>query len=281
MLIGVVSYYLRGKDIIEKLDFARKAGCEAVELSCIGHLRNRDTLSSEFLTRLKKSLQTFKKVHFHAYHHYTWGDPIFIAPHPLCRDIVFDEIGWAIEIGKKLNVEVITTHSGWLTYGKNPYERKVSVSKALKELDVMARRENIILGVENIDYFNDLRCFELLEELNLTNIGITLDTGHAYIDEPEGIVVHQLKGSPYLSYGTLGKFIERFGKKIVDIHIHDADGEKAHLALGTGIIDFKEIIYTLRKAGYNGVLNMETLVNTEELIAKNISYLRKQLEYQE
>ena len=87
----------------------------------------------------------------------------------------------------------------------------------------------------------------LIEKLDLPCIGVTVDTGH----------MHFHNGEAFKPYGSLGRLIERFHRKVVHLHIHDYDGNLDHIAVGNGCIDFPDIIEALCAAQFQGSLCLE------------------------
>jgi len=78
----------------------------------------------------------------------------------------------------------------------------------------------------------------LIREAGSINLGIILDVAHVYA------------GKEYLSL-----VIPKLGRLIRLVHFSDNDGTQAyHLALGSGKIDFKAVVRSLRRAGYDGTI---------------------------
>ena len=137
------------------------------------------------------------------------------------------------------------------------------------ELDKLASKFEVNVGIEVADFFLLADRFELLYELNLHKIGITLDVGHL---EASG---------GYRNFGTIGKVIRRFSDKILHFHIHDYNGEQDHLVIGKGKIDFDNIISILKKVNYCGTLMLELnpqFISSEEEIILCRDKLRKLIE---
>ena len=81
----------------------------------------------------------------------------------------------------------------------------------------------------------------LVRKVNRSNVGITLDVGHAVI-----------AGHNPLDYVHL-LFDELF-----HVHLHDNHGETdEHLPLGQGVIDYVGLIQTLKQLGYQGAITLE------------------------
>ncbi|MBU0479283.1 sugar phosphate isomerase/epimerase [bacterium] len=68
-------------------------------------------------------------------------------------------------------------------------------------------------------------------------MAICVDTNHSNIKE------------------NLIEVIKLSGKRIIDVHISDNHGiEEEHLPPGDGIIDFPQVVRTLKNLGYKGPL---------------------------
>jgi sugar phosphate isomerase/epimerase len=76
------------------------------------------------------------------------------------------------------------------------------------------------------------------------NLKMTLDTGHAHIEDTEG--------------KRAVKFIERFSDRIDHIHVSDNFGEADnHLPVGSGTVNFYEIVKALKGIGYDNTITLE------------------------
>ncbi|MGD2151331.1 MAG: sugar phosphate isomerase/epimerase family protein [Desulfobacterales bacterium] len=76
------------------------------------------------------------------------------------------------------------------------------------------------------------------------NLKMTLDTGHAHIEDTEG--------------KRAVKFIERFPDRIDHIHVSDNLREADnHLPVGAGTVNFSEIIKALKGIGYDDTITLE------------------------
>ena len=81
---------------------------------------------------------------------------------------------------------------------------------------------------------------DLLEGLPAQDIGICLDVNHANVGQ------------------DLVAFIQRFGSRIITLHISDNDGiDEKHWLPGIGVIDWPAVMKALRAAGYVGPLVYE------------------------
>jgi sugar phosphate isomerase/epimerase len=119
----------------------------------------------------------------------------------------------------------------------------------LERLSEVARETGVLIGVEAADFFLPVDRFILLEDLALPGLGITVDTGHI-----SWVVEGRATCAPF---ATPGRFVERFGSLVRHVHIHDYDGERDHLPIGRGSIDFAELLGALARIGYEGALSLE------------------------
>jgi sugar phosphate isomerase/epimerase len=81
----------------------------------------------------------------------------------------------------------------------------------------------------------------MFREVGVDNLALLLDIGHVYVMEENVLSV-----------------IEKFGKKIVHVHMEDiVDRMHFHFLPGTGMVDFEGVVRALAKIGYKGFLSME------------------------
>jgi sugar phosphate isomerase/epimerase len=137
--------------------------------------------------------------------------------------------------------------------------------RALKEIVEYGRRNSVAINLENLS--ETAEDFEPVMN-EVPNLGLTLDVGHA-----------NLNGSENKSIAL----IEKFGKLIRHIHLHDNRGGQSkdddlHLPIGDGTVDFRAIMTSLMSAGYCGTLTLEvkpefqgkSRVSVETLIKKTL-----------
>ena len=172
-----------------------------------------------------------------------------------------------IEIAKQLGVRVINMHMAKGVYFTLP-DRKVYLFSEYKEQylkSITAFRnmcENAIgdadikICIENCDGYEEFQkeAVELLLESNV--FVLTFDVGHNH-----GIG------------GTDEEFIMKHQNRLHHIHLHDAEGKKNHLALGTGELDVEKYINLANKHNCRAVLETKTidgLKQSVEWLKKNI-----------
>ena len=100
-------------------------------------------------------------------------------------------------------------------------------------------------GVETTDF---IKIFD-----QQPNLKLTLDTGHANIDDPGG--------------KRILEFIETFADRIGHVHISDNFGkEDNHLPIGTGTIEFDRILRALKKIAYEDTVTLEIFSRDREYL---------------
>lgn len=259
MYIGTTMGDFQG-DYFDRFKKARSFGFEAVGLCFPAYSEVGEiwiwNLKKDDIRRLRRELQDFKRVTIHTPFAGRTGEYI-LSVNPKIREVVMEETIANIRLAKEIGAAVVELHMDGSTLPEA--QKDAMMREVLERLNREALRCGVKLGVETGGpgclVFPAER-YALLEEWGLSdNVGITLDTGHiCFSDE---------KGSAYRAFGTIAKFIERFRRMIVNMHIHDYDAEANdgawpdHRPIGKGNLDFSRIIEALKRAGYEGSLIFE------------------------
>lgn len=136
------------------------------------------------------------------------------------------------EVGKIIPMADADTEWGWAVEG-------------IKELASYAKGKGIVIGLEPLNRFetNFLnrhdQALKLMEDVGYDNVGVTLDAFHINIEEEDPM-----------------QAILNTGEHLVDFHVADNN----RWPPGKGNYDWKEVIDTLREAGYDGYLTSEFVV---------------------
>ena len=104
------------------------------------------------------------------------------------------------------------------------------------------------LGVEPDDFEEMFETFPSLK--------MTLDTGHANIDDRRG--------------RRLKELVDRFGERIGHLHISDNKGKlDDHLAVGQGTVNFVRLVRHLKAAGYNDTVTLEVFDTNRKMLVES------------
>lgn len=166
----------------------------------------------------------------------------------------------AIEKAAQLNMKYVVMHARGLAYGLSHEQQVSRWEQVIGQLTRYAKEHSILLTVENADFLSSLKeLAAMVRRINSPWLRITLDTGHAYVRrvrQPTGYPLTALvlkaldmtfipplssKYMPYEDYGSIKNFVESELDLIYNLHIHDHNGWRDHIALGAGKIDFSFI----------------------------------------
>jgi sugar phosphate isomerase/epimerase len=136
---------------------------------------------------------------------------------------------------------------------------------ALKEIVEYGRRNAVAVNLENLS--ETAEDFELVISA-VPDLGLTLDVGHANLGASEN------KSST---------IIEKFGKLIRHVHLHDNRGGQSqsddlHLPIGDGTVDFRAIMASLMSAGYNGTMTLEVKPEVQVVGKIRVGILIKEIQ---
>lgn len=158
-----------------------------------------------------------------------------------------------IEITKQLGVRVVNMHMARGVYFTLP-DRKVYLFSEYKEQylkSIVAFRnmcENAIgdadikICIENCDGYEDFQKEAIETLLESKVFALTFDVGHNH-----GIG------------GTDEEFVMKHKNRLHHIHLHDAEGTKNHLALGTGEMNIEKYINLANEHNCRAVLETKTI----------------------
>lgn len=151
-----------------------------------------------------------------------------------------------IKAANKLGIEKVTVHPGLSSMSVHGIEdRYVAMAKkSMAEIDEASKEYGVQVAIENMPemyFFLGRTAEELAEIVADTNLGICFDIGHAN------------------TTSQIDEMVRTFGKRIVNVHIHDNDGTKdSHSTIGEGSIDFEYVLKKLKKYRGNYVIESRT-----------------------
>ncbi len=226
-------------------------GFDRIELFAThGHIEYHDAAA---IARLGSWLEA-TGVRLHSVHapiveslvHGRWGAPYSIATtDPAARERAVQETIAAIEIARTVPFPYLVVHVGLPASQAPPAgdNDPQQARRSIERIHAAAEPLGVRLALEVIP--NDLSTPESLvqmieDDLDLPDIGICLDFGHAFIA------------------GDLPDAIETVSGHLITTHVHDNHGtQDDHLAPFDGGIDWLAALMTVQKVGYEGTLLFE------------------------
>lgn len=187
--------------------------------------------------------------------HAPFADINIASPNRDVWQIVLKRLKKSIRFSSNLGSTLWVFHPGLRTGISHIYpglDWRINM-RAILELKRIADKQGLRIAIENgpspfpfllknVDDF-----LKFYDELRDDDIGITLDVGHANLN------------------GQIPKFVESFPDRIVHVHVHDNLGDRdAHLGIGEGNIDWHSFLSSLKYAGYQGMLIVESEKNVHE-----------------
>lgn len=113
--------------------------------------------------------------------------------------------------------------------------------RSIETLLVYAKHQDVKLALENgqrADY--DQVLADLLNEFDDDYVGFCYDSGHEHVQ------------------GTCFKMLERFGHRLLTLHLHDNAGRDTHILPYEGTIPWDQFCTILHGLNYSGNLQLET-----------------------
>ncbi len=155
----------------------------------------------------------------------------------------------SLRTAAKIRAQKVVLHPS-IIHGMGPLVMDNSLKYAKKSFEaILAEARGLSLPICFENMFPKYNSFSSPDEFSalfeeFPDLKMTLDTGHANIDDPGG--------------KRLFEFIERFPGRIGHVHVSDNNGRRDdHLKLGGGCIDFKKLAHMLNGAGYNDTMTFE------------------------
>lgn len=245
-----------GTDIVKEIYKAKKLGFDFVEIGI-----ETPTDASVFRKKKPSILKSLKKFSYQPIGHTAWWYDLS-SPYELVRNAWINQAKIDIKIANELGINLLNFH--FMVHSKillkNQVPRKVVLENyvdSLNHLVKIAKNYKITLMLENGE-----EKFEYYKYVldSVPHVRVHFDIGHAFISG--GMI-------------NIKKFISYFNGRIAHIHIHDNHGKQdEHLALRRGKINWKQVVYLLKKAKYDKTITLEVFTSDKDLI-KSKNYLKK------
>lgn len=127
-----------------------------------------------------------------------------------------------------------------------PIAERLKVSLALENINPALPRSAVVFLLDTPEEVG-----QILREFSSPALAICLDVGHASISDG------------FTAYWSVA------ADKCVGLHVHDNDGhEDLHQVPGRGVINWQEIVATLKNTGFSGVINVELYDDADKVAAK-------------
>lgn len=168
------------------------------------------------------------------------------------------EYRFALEVAKRIGAACVVVHFSPWRIGSHR-ARAVAV-ETLRELADSALHLGVRMAVENGGQCPGVRSFlSLLDELDHSNIGATLDTGHLtqLLTPGEQCTADAVRRYNELLLSLAAELTHR--GKLFHVHLNDvhAGDFGDHYAPGTGVVDFPALFSLLQDSEYGGLLAIE------------------------
>lgn len=183
-----------------------------------------------------------------------------ISPNSRIKDESVKQLKMALDKAAGLNMNYAVMHARGFAYGSTHAQQLDEWEKVIVELTDYAKSRSILLTIENGDFLGNLKeLVAIVRKINSRWLKITLDVGHAHgrrVKQMNHLLPYSLRGlalkaldmsfapllskryMPYEEYGSIENFLKSELDLVYSLHLHDHNGQRDHLAIGSGKIDF-------------------------------------------
>lgn len=188
-----------------------------------------------------------------------WGPALSTATSdPARRQRTIREIDAALALRERIPFSFLVAHLGVPDVPPSAPDdnQREAARRSVQEMHALAEARGVTLALEVLpNRLSSVAALRRLvdDELELGDVGLCLDTGHAHMTDDVVDAIEEASGH------------------IVTTHLHDNDGRSdTHLVPFDGTIPWEATLFALQKVGYDGVYVFE-LARTappEEILAR-------------
>lgn len=241
MYLSVSSYTWLPSSFQSHLSTLHDHGIEGVEIFCTP--RHLNIVDPEEVQKAGMMLREigFRGISLHA--PITVGD--LSDPDEMQREETVFNGQHALDAATLLGAKLVTFHPASIEGEiSQANERWASLEETLQDLGGYADDRDLKIAIENFPFpffgCDPLELYNRIDNLDMPNVGMTLDIGHAFCG------------------GHLPHVLTQFGDKIFAVHASDNRGRvDEHLTPGQGYVPWENIFNGLRQMGYNGPIVIE------------------------
>ena len=163
------------------------------------------------------------------------------------RDASVAETCAVIASSAEIGAKTVTVHPGLASMSVHGTAERAAerAKRSMRVFEMMQREYGVPVAIENmpdVPIFLGISAAALADIVDGTDLGICFDIGHANTS------------------GQIDAMIDTFGDRIVNIHIHDNNGQRdEHLTIGDGNIDFPKVLSRLSRYGGNFIIEAKSL----------------------
>ncbi len=177
------------------------------------------------------------------------------SPNHIVREAWISECEKMIGVAKRLAAQKITFHA----HSQNTMLREKSLKREVIKNYISSAKalvdcagDGLKVVMENTTEMSSVKDYDRIIS-GVRGLGVNLDIGHAFISGGMKNVTNHIR---------------KFSKNIHHIHMHDNHGKSdEHLPVGMASIDFRKVVYELKRIKYSGTISLEVFV-PERIITK-------------
>jgi sugar phosphate isomerase/epimerase len=252
MIYGAMNFPIR--PVLEEIDAIAGLGFDYLELTM-----DAPRAHHEIIARQEKEI---RKALDHHGMKLVCHLPSFVSTADLTggiRKASLREILDSLRVAARLRPLKVVLHPSFIV-GLGVLVMKKSLQYAMESLDAIVELSDelgLVLCLENLfprahSAMEPHHFVELFDRF--PSLRLTLDTGHAHIEDPGG--------------RRAVDFIHRFPDRLGHVHVSDNFGkEDNHLPVGAGTVDFPRFLKALKSVDYNDTITLE-------IFSRDKDYLR-------